>query len=153
MSKSNSSFTSLVIFGAVTGVSLLALMGWYFWGKKKKIEQVELPAQSKLLVEDIVEDALEKVEDNEVEVEDINEEEDNSEAIDEAQLKSSYDDALKMAKKLLGTGEYSSAANKFTEAIILAYKIPSAENDLVVLYNNRRYKQTKKIILFIISFL
>lgn len=56
-------------------------------------------------------------------------------------------DALKMVN--LGTGDYSSAANKLTEAINLAYKFPSvAVNDLVVLYNNRRYNQAEMIILF-----
>jgi hypothetical protein len=56
----------------------------------------------------------------------------------EAALKTAYDDALRLAKKLLNGNKFTKAAEKFTEAIDLAEKIPSAGKDIITLYNNRR---------------
>jgi tetratricopeptide (TPR) repeat protein len=65
--------------------------------------------------------------------------EDNAE--DEAakvELKNSYDDALRLAKKLLAGEKYFKAAEKFSEAIVLAEKLGgAASNDITTLYNNR----------------
>ena len=52
-------------------------------------------------------------------------------------LKQSYDDAARIAKKYLDGQSYTKAALKFTEAIDLANRVPSATKDLLALYNNR----------------
>lgn len=63
------------------------------------------------------------------------EEDDATESVEE--LTKRYDDALRLAKKYLQGEKYSTAAAKFSEAIDLASRIPSATKDLVTLYNNR----------------
>jgi tetratricopeptide (TPR) repeat protein len=73
----------------------------------------------------------------------VDEEESDDEDEDEEQaaqlaLKTSYDDALRLAKKLLAGEKFFKAAEKFTEAIKLAEELGgSASNDITTLYNNR----------------
>lgn len=52
-------------------------------------------------------------------------------------LKQEYDDLVRLATKLLKGEAFSRAAEKFSEAIDLASKIPSAAKDILTLYNNR----------------
>jgi tetratricopeptide (TPR) repeat protein len=70
-----------------------------------------------------------------VEDDGADEEENAEETVEE--LTKRYDDALRLAKKYLQGEKYSTAAAKFSEAIDLASRIPSAGKDLVTLYNNR----------------
>lgn len=61
----------------------------------------------------------------------------DSDSDDEAELAKRYDDSLRLAKKFLQGERYIQAAAKFTEAIDLAPRIPSASKDILTLYNNR----------------
>jgi hypothetical protein len=54
-----------------------------------------------------------------------------------ASLKSQYDDANRLASKLISGNAYARAAEKLTEIIALARQVPGASKDLVKLYNNR----------------
>ena len=72
-----------------------------------------------------------------VDDEESDEEDENDEASREA-LKTAYDDAIRLAKKLLSGEKYSKAAEKFTEAIRIAGELGGpAANDITTLYNNR----------------
>lgn len=55
---------------------------------------------------------------------------------EEEELKQKYDSAVNMAKKFFSGNEFVKAAAKYKEAIELATFLPSAQKDLVVLYNN-----------------
>jgi Flp pilus assembly protein TadD len=163
MPKSSGSVTSLILFGAAGSLSILALLGWYFWSRSssKSKGKKQLPPSAPSRPEptpqkeeeenetDVVEDQKQDTSSKEVDrvqqsqqsgvvVED--EEDDDEDVVDEAALRTAYDDALRLAKKLLNGNSYARAADKFTEAIDLAPKIPSAAKDLVTLYNNRRYR-------------
>lgn len=67
------------------------------------------------------------------------EEEDDAESMAaQLALKTSYDDALRLAKKLLAGEKFFKAAEKFSEAIKLAEELGgSASKDITTLYNNR----------------
>ena len=52
-------------------------------------------------------------------------------------LKAAYDDATRLAVKLLNGKSYVRAAEKYTEAIDLAQQLPSVAKDILTLYNNR----------------
>lgn len=69
----------------------------------------------------------------------LSEEEQNQKAAEEEaqQLKSDYDTAVRLARKLLDGHSYEKAAAKYTEALDLAGKISSASKDVLTLYNNR----------------
>jgi tetratricopeptide (TPR) repeat protein len=77
---------------------------------------------------------------NEVIVEDDEDDDDEEENLKKqalAALQSQYDDTYRVAKKRLDGKDYKNAAIKFTELINLAPKLPSANKDLITLYNNR----------------
>jgi hypothetical protein len=57
----------------------------------------------------------------------------------EAVLKQRFDDTLRLAENFQSGNDYSNAANKFSEAIEIAERLPSAEKDIATLYNNRRF--------------
>jgi hypothetical protein len=57
----------------------------------------------------------------------------------EALLKQRFDDTLRLAENFQSGNDYSNAANKFSEAIEIAERLPSAEKDIATLYNNRRF--------------
>ena len=78
--------------------------------------------------------------DNKVVVDDESDNEEDDEDDEELRiaLKTSYDDSLRIAKKLLQGEKFYKAAEKFSEAIRLAEQLGnSASGDIVTLYNNR----------------
>jgi hypothetical protein len=97
-------------------------------------EEDEVEEEEEEEFEDVVEEVIEK----KISSVDVEEESDEDED-QEAALKQAYDDALRLAKKFLSGNQYTKAANKFSDAIDLAEKIPSAGKDIVTLYNNRRF--------------
>ena len=52
-------------------------------------------------------------------------------------LKEQYDAAFRLGQKLIAGQQNDRAAEKLTEAISLAAKVPSAQKDILTLYNNR----------------
>lgn len=88
-----------------------------------------------------MEDADESDDEEEEETDD--EEEDDSAAekkkADEVALanKAKYDDANRMATKLIAGNQHARAAEKLSEAIELAKSIASVNKDIPTLYNNR----------------
>jgi hypothetical protein len=52
-------------------------------------------------------------------------------------LKTQYDDANRLASKLIQGNAFLRAAEKLTEALELAKSVPSAAKDVLTLYNNR----------------
>jgi hypothetical protein len=148
---------STVLLGGGVFLALLSLgLGWFFFlrpktvkvltnsDKKKIVDKAYRPTES---TEDEEEEELEE-ESEEIVAEVfekissttpvLDEEESDEEEDQEAALKQAYDDALRLAKKFLSGNQYTKAANKFSDAIDLAEKIPSASKDIATLYNNRR---------------
>lgn len=126
-------------------MALLGL-GFYFFFRPKKVnaltdaEKKDLVKNSFIAEAEDIKDSVENItspKQKAVVLEDEGEDDDDDDG--EAALKTSYDDALRLAKKLLNGNKFAKAAEKFTEAIDLAEQIPSAGKDIITLYNNRRY--------------
>jgi hypothetical protein len=155
---------SALVLGGGVFLALLSLgLGWFFFLRPKNVKVLTNSDKKKIVdkaftpksaeaeqqeeedeedeeeveeeAEEIVSEVFEKVSSSAV-VRD--EESDEEEEDQEAALKQAYDDALRLAKKFLSGNQYTKAANKFSDAIDLADKIPSASKDIVTLYNNRR---------------
>jgi ATP-dependent exoDNAse (exonuclease V) alpha subunit len=156
---------SALVLGGGVFLALLSLgLGWFFFLRPKNVKVLTNSDKKKIVdkaftpksaeaeqqeeedeedeeeveeeAEEIVSEVFEKVSSSAV-VRD-EEESDEEEEDQEAALKQAYDDALRLAKKFLSGNQYTKAANKFSDAIDLADKIPSASKDIVTLYNNRR---------------
>lgn len=129
------------LFGAVAALFCISIkVRNHQDGKRKQFE---------ILPKDDVEDAIENTEDEKDDEEEDEADDEAEELVDQeiestetkilenAALRESYDNALRLAQKLNAGNAFKRAADKFTEAIDLAPKISSARNDLVSLYNNR----------------
>ena len=68
---------------------------------------------------------------------DDEEEEEDEDAAAVAALKAKFDDANRMASKLIQGQAYERAVEKLTEALDLAPQVPGAAKHIVTLYNNR----------------
>eukprot|EP01032_Pedospumella_encystans_P023045 gene23045-26099_t len=93
----------------------------------KKVEPTRAPSPQ-FVVEDADSDEEEE-EEVEAEVTTVDNE------LEELQTK--YDDANRLAKKLIAGESYEKAVVKLTEALELAPRIPGAGKDIMTLYNNR----------------
>lgn len=144
-----------LIFGGISLISLFGLGYYFFFLRSSKKPLPTLPAVPKnegkiaAPVEND-EDDDDDVHNPDVAAEDVDSEEDEEEEHDEAaekksaeeaaknaELKSSYDDAIRLAMKLLSGNAYIRAADKFKEAIKLAEGLPGISNkELITLYNN-----------------
>ena len=163
-SKGNSSvFYALVTLGVAAAAGTLA---WMYMDKAskgsgkaaaKKLDSdkdsgggASVKTQSKLIFDVPVDQA--KTYSNDVIIEDASdddddddeEEDEDEEAALEKQkqeelksLQDEYEKIINLAAKLLKGNAYQRAAEKYTEAIQLASKIPSQGKDLITLYNNR----------------
>jgi tetratricopeptide (TPR) repeat protein len=62
-------------------------------------------------------------------------------------IKEQYEDASRLASKLIAGQRYDKAIEKLSEAIELSPKVPSAGKDLITLYNNRSamYEKTSNL--------
>jgi len=96
-------------------------------GNVKKAEPTRAPSPQ-FVVEDADSDEEEE-EEAEAEVTTVDNE------LEELQTK--YDDANRLAKKLIAGESYEKAVVKLTEALELAPRIPGAGKDIMTLYNNR----------------
>jgi hypothetical protein len=150
-----------VILGGSILLTLLGLgLGWFFFlrpksrkpltnGEKRDLVDgafkpsrrgVEVEEEEEEEEEEEFEDVVEDVTGKKIDSSAVLEEESDDDEDQEAALKQAYDDALRLAKKYLSGNQYTKAANKFSDAIDLAEKIPSASKDIVTLYNNRRLR-------------
>lgn len=155
-----------IVLGGGILLTLLTLgLGWYFFLRPKKnlktisnVEKKNLTASGLKSTESIeVDEETEEIETEETTIEteinisekkvesspsavleDDDEDDDEDDEKQAAVLKQAYDDALRLAKKFLAGNQYAKAANKYSEAIELSEKIPSASQDIITLYNNRR---------------
>jgi hypothetical protein len=138
MMSSKSSLGGALLFGFVTAL-------FYLKEARKRQDNRKKPQ----LVEnaEVALEVSEEKEEDPLEEEEVDEEEDaenkgladqqERKRLEDAALRETYDNILRLANKLLAGNAYKRAADKFSEAIDLAPKISSARNDLVSLYNNR----------------
>lgn len=78
-------------------------------------------------------------------VEDADSDDDEENDVDESShvdveleaLKSQYEDANRLASKLIAGQKYEKAVEKLSEALELAPRVPNASKDIMTLYNNR----------------
>ena len=159
-SKGNSSvFYALAAIGAAAAVGTLA---WLFLDKASKAGKRDKKLDgddssenktSKLVTNAPVDQA--KTYSNDVIIEDASDDDDDDDDEDEdvidgpdsiiekqkqeemKSLQDEYEKIINLAAKLLKGNAYQRAAEKYTEAIQLASKIPSQVKDLITLYNNR----------------
>lgn len=149
-----------VLFGGGIFIALLSIgLGWYFFlrpknptvkaltnneNKNHSAATNHFQSSDKADVEDNDEEIEDESEEIITEVTDkksdsaVLDEEESDDEDQEETLKQAYEDALRLAKKFLAGNQFTKAANKFSDAIDLADKIPSAAKDIVTLYNNRR---------------
>ena len=135
-----------LIFGGSIFLALIGL-GFYFFLRPKKEVKALKDSEKKEIVKNSFAASQEEVEEVADEVESpvkssnpvvVDDEGDSEDDDGEAALKTAYDDALRMAKKLLNGNKFDRAAEKYSDAISLADRIPSGGKDIVTLYNNRR---------------
>lgn len=163
MSGKSSSASALILGLGVTAVfSISFLFYTFFWKTKSNVPKI-LPAKDKDAlkatpssdvttsettseqkeVEETSQSAsLEKATPQTttapVVVDDDEESDDEDDEASQLALKTAYDDALRLARKLLSGEKFFKAAEKFSEAIKLAEQLGgSASNDITTLYNNR----------------
>jgi len=145
----------MLIFGGLSLVSASFLMYFMFWRKpsvpaikdkkeekpvEKTTDKVEKPVKQQ---PEVVKKTAAPVPD--VIVEDADSDDDEEEEAEVAstvdveleELKTKYEDANRLASKLISGQSYEKAVAKLTEAIELAPQIPNAGKDIMTLYNNR----------------
>eukprot|EP01041_Mallomonas_annulata_P000389 gene389-705_t len=152
------SITAL-IFG---GVSLFALFSYFFFirrgsllkplalvpeSRKKKDNDEKDADDDTTSLEKSTTDVISKppsVKSNNVNViveddeeDDSDDEEEEAESEEALAVKAAFEDASRIALKLFNGQKYIKAAEKYTEAINLAAKVPSAASQVLTLYNNR----------------
>lgn len=148
------------IAALIFGVSLfsgLSLFGLYYFFRNRGVKN-----EKSLTMPVAIKTTKPKSEETEVTVEDVNDDESDTEgettnvkdvknsvdgyqakedeetaAREAAELKQKYEEVVNLASKLVKGNAYLRAAEKFSDAIALAQQIPNVRKNLVVLYNNR----------------
>jgi len=140
-----------LVFITATIISLLSVSFYFIWKQRPHAKIQQSSEIDKMKSDEIGEvnnaspsdnnDDVPDVEDVEDDDEDSSEDGENDDEeqqkIKDAELRSKYEDATRVANKLIQGNAYGRAIEKLTEALELAKLVPPSGKDVMALYNNR----------------
>lgn len=141
MSSSKSSSSSAIVLGAIAVIAAGAGAALWYTSlsssedKKNETAGVLIEPEEGAKGEEIVPEPSEPT--ASVEEEKAREEEEARAKAEAEEHKEKYDNAISMADKFMKGQRYAQAAEKYSEAIDILPKVPSAASNILPLYNNR----------------